>query len=272
VQTSENAAGLTGFDEVAITFSKEVKASGGGEGSGTSINIYMPQGITGTSVDTVQYYLGKRDPLPEDPVFRELPNEPASSVFHGNIWNIEKIDATVTITKFAGLTDKKDTLTAELSYIIEGESIKIFTAEFTETNKDSNIFRTEIDFQTIEPSTTKVKWNVDKISNGEGSGEGFYAPFTMRVKGLENPEKYFGSSNKNNTNIAKSELAPDNDWYYLVGGSEQIACIFDTKEKVLVVDYDADTGKIEKIAVNELKLSANIKEEMHLTHGLQKKK
>jgi len=253
VQTSENAAGLTGFDEVAITLSKEVKASGGGGGSGTSvINIYMPQEITDTSVDTVQYYLGKRDPLPKDPVFRELPNEPASSVFHGNI---EKIDATLTITKFVGLTDKKDTLTAELSYIIEGESIKIFTADFTETKKDSNIFRTEIDLQKSAGITIEEEWIMEKIVNGDGSGEGSYYPYNIRVRGLKSSDAYiFRHEGKN------YKMEEHDGWYYLKGKSLAHHCISDHPEfnKTRCVGSDSDGA----LYVKEDNRKANIKYEL----------
>ena len=238
-QTTENAAELTGFDEVSITISKEVKTSGGAGGSGTSVvNIYMPQAITDTSVDTVQYYLGKRDPLPKDPFFSELPDEAASSVFHGNL---DGIDAIVTITKFTGLTDKKDTLTAELSYIVDGEARKIFAADFTETKKDSNIFRTEIDWQTVAFTTTTTKWNVDKIINGKGSNSS-YLPSLVRIKGYSKADEL----NIKLDDEYSFDLEEKDGWFYLKGGSTNLVFNIYSDGKLVRIFYDEKGRQVGK--------------------------
>jgi hypothetical protein len=69
VTTGENAAGLTGFDEVAFTLVKEITGGGGGGTTSMTVNIHLPVEPKPKVADRLQYYFGTRDPLADDPWF-----------------------------------------------------------------------------------------------------------------------------------------------------------------------------------------------------------
>ena len=209
VQTSENAAELTGFDDVDVTLSREIIPGSGG-GTVTFIaNIYMPDEITDASADTVKYYFEERDPIDSDPVFAEKDDEPASSEFYGTL---NETDAKIAITNFSGLTNKKDTLTAEIPVIVNNTIVYI-TADFTETAKNSRIFRVKSTY-TFPGGGANERWSVAGISNNTGTGKGIYVPTTVRVKGLVNPEQYLAEFSE-----TEMDLEEHDGWYYLKGGS-----------------------------------------------------
>ena len=211
VQTSENAAELTGFDDVDISLSREIIPGSGG-GTATFIaNIYMPQEITGTSVDSVKYYFDNRDPLDNDPVFAEKNDEPASSEFYGKL---NELDTKIAITNFSGLTNKKDTLTAEIPLIVNNQIVYI-TADFTETKKDSRIFRTTTTY-TFPGGNSTEKWKVSDISNNTGSGVGICTQKAIRVKGLS--EDIIKGMNVTLENDSQFDLTKgDEGWFYIKG-------------------------------------------------------
>ena len=233
VQTSENAAELTGFDDVDVTLSREIIPGSGG-GTATFIaNIYMPQEITNTSVDTVKYYFENRDPLDTDPVFAEKNDWPESSEFYGKL---NDLDAKIAITNFPGLTNKKDTLTAEIPVIVNSQIVHI-TAEFTETKKDSRIFRKTVTY-TIPPVSSTVKWKVANISNKEGNDTS-YLPGTVRIKGLSPPVNFVAKLDEDTT----FNLEEKDGWLYLKGGSQNMVFQIYQNGKVVRVFYD-EKGKI----------------------------
>jgi hypothetical protein len=68
VTTSANAAGLTGFDEIAVTLRKKITTTPGTPPSTLHVNIHMPEEITDASVDALKYYFGRRKPQDDDPL------------------------------------------------------------------------------------------------------------------------------------------------------------------------------------------------------------
>ncbi len=72
VKTSANAAGNTGYAEVALTLEKrEIPGSTPGGGSTLTANIYMPNNPSPWVADTIKFYYGERGPQDGDSVLTE---------------------------------------------------------------------------------------------------------------------------------------------------------------------------------------------------------
>ncbi|MBM4033641.1 MAG: hypothetical protein FJ291_17925 [Planctomycetes bacterium] len=124
VETSNNAAGNKGFDEVAVTLEKRgIPGTGSSEadtsGPAAVLNLYLPQAPAPEQADTLQYFRGERDPAPDDPSLTETQAD--SLAFAGQINGLQ---AEITLLNFAGLTAQADTLTARIRYTIAGVQIQ----------------------------------------------------------------------------------------------------------------------------------------------------
>jgi len=155
VETSENAAGNTGFDEVAVTLEKrEIPGTGAFEadtfGPAPILNLHLPQAPAPDQADSLQYYRGDRDPTPDDPTLTETQAD--SLAFAGTINGLQ---TEVTLLNFAGLTAEADTLTARITYTLSGaETSQDLT--FTETGGETGVFR----FCFADPSPETLEVNV----------------------------------------------------------------------------------------------------------------
>jgi len=140
VETSENAAGNTGFDEVAVTLEKrEIPGTSSDEadvfGQAAVLNLYLPQAPTPDQADSLQYYRGEREPDPEDPTLTET--GPDTLVFSGEI---NGLATEITLLDYQGLTTEPDTITARIAYTISGvQTSQDLT--LTETGPETCIFR-----------------------------------------------------------------------------------------------------------------------------------
>ena len=174
------------------------------------MNIHMPVEITDSTVDTLNYYFGVRDPLEDDPWFAERPKQPASLDFQGEL---EDLPAQVQILgQPPRLTQGIDAFSARVPIVVQGE-IRTFTGVFTETTPTSNLFRLTLTF-TIPNPPPKEQWSVKDIINREGSGKGTYYPYNVRVKGIPDPENFLFEYDG-----TRYELEEYEGWFYLKGGS-----------------------------------------------------
>jgi len=152
-QTSENAAGNTGFDEVAVTLEKrEIPGTYSDEadvfGPTAVLNLYLPQAPTPDQADSLQYYRAEREPDPEDLTLAET--GPDTLVFSGQI---NGLATDITLLDYQGLTTEPDTLTARIAYTISGvQTTQDLT--LTETGPETCIFR--IVFSDPTPETLEA--------------------------------------------------------------------------------------------------------------------
>ncbi|MBN1865575.1 MAG: hypothetical protein JW808_11820, partial [Victivallales bacterium] len=247
VTTSENAAGLSGFAEFSFTLVKETTGGGGGGGGGGTIlaNIHLPVEPKPQVPDKLQYYFGSREPLEDDPWFEELENQPDSLVFHG------ELDGEETTVRILGrsprLTPRIDRFNAQVPVMVI-DQISTITGQFTETEPESNLFRCEVRIPGVPGGggAGRERWVVRDVRKGMGSTQGTCAPFTMRVKGLPDPEEYLGAWDAFPAEFAKSQLAPDDGWFYLKGGSDKIATISDSDGACWLISYDEKSHVITK--------------------------
>ncbi|MBM4038478.1 MAG: hypothetical protein FJ290_08185 [Planctomycetes bacterium] len=155
VETSKNAAGNTGFDEVAVTLEKrQIPGTGSSEadtaGPAAVLSLYFPQAPTPQQADTLQYFRGEREPAPDDPSLTETQAD--SLALAGQINGLQ---TEITLLNFVGLTAQADTLTARISYTIKG----VQTGQdltLTETGPETRLFR----FRFADPTPESLKANI----------------------------------------------------------------------------------------------------------------
>jgi len=178
--------------------------------SGTiKCEIEMPTEPTPDAADSITYTV-KPPPGGAGGTFTENTGEESSLVFHCDM-NEDEEPEDISITDFAGLTDEKDSFTAEVPLLILGQVV-YRTLEFTETNKKSNKFKAEF---TFSGGTTTEEWKITRISNYTGSGEGSYIPYNVRAKGIKNTSEY-----RLEYEGTKFELEEEDGWFYLKGKSK----------------------------------------------------
>ncbi len=158
IETSENAAGRTGSDDIEIRLTtREVPGAEGEGGEGGALllpNIYIPQDPAPETADSIQYYYGDRGPAQDDPTLCEDAGDEASLVFHGTV---EDVQAAITIAGFGGLTPNADTLSATVAYTWPTGEVLRFDVAFAETGAETKIFRGTLN---LDPGPITVNQNV----------------------------------------------------------------------------------------------------------------
>jgi hypothetical protein len=234
LQTSANAAGNSGYAEATVTF-VETALPGGSPGGGATAtaNVYLPDNPSPTVADSLKFFYGLRDPLPDDPVFTERTGEENSLVFHKIV---DGVQGTVSLSNFAGLTSGVDSLTANVTYSYADGYVAQFNATFLETGPATNLFRAVFSVGgggAGQPQTTFAVGGIRIRAQGPGS----YTPTTIRLRGLQKPADQY---------VVKLEgtyldLAEAQGWYYLLGDSIDYA---------VIVPDTADPGKLTVIYYN----------------------
>jgi len=191
VETSENAAGRTGWGELAVTLGQTIiPGSTGGNGTIT-VNIAFDAEPTLETADSFRYYYGERPPEPEDAVLSEEIGQEDSFIFLGEF---DDVETTVTITainsqpveQFTAFDpNEPDVLEAEVTYTFPGGSTMTFTGTFTETDDDGMRFRAEWAVMQLDDNK-QYHWNCSLSS--EAFPHRKYFPSQVRIIGLSTDE------------------------------------------------------------------------------------
>jgi len=235
VQTSENVAGNTGYDEVTVSFFLQT-VPGGTVGGGTTVtaNIYFPADPTPEVSDSIQYYYGERDPETDDAVLSEDIEEPASLVFSGAFGETH---TTISVGDLVG-----DTFTGTIEYSYANGYKTVLAVQFTETGPDTDLYRGTFSVGGGEAGQQQTVW-MARVGNEAGSGAGTYVPLNMQVKVADDIADYRVALDEIDL---ECELEAHDGYCYLKGAS--ITHIIVTRDptdptKYRVLTYDRATGR-----------------------------
>lgn len=244
VESSANAAELTGYDELSITLKKTVVTDIPAVAPVTQVaNIYLPSALGDTTQDKVKYFWDSRGVLGDDAEYQEKADELTSSEFYGKI---DSLDAKIKITKYTPLdTAQKDAFIADVPFVLN-EQVGYLTALFTETGINSKLFRAKISFDGSD-AVTHDEWSVSGLSNLGGSGKSDANYHTIRVKGISNPADY-----KVVFDGKEFDLVEYSRYYYLKGSPDSLNIMFSTYSMeipglIVRLIFDPETGAIAKV-------------------------
>jgi hypothetical protein len=172
-ETSENAAGNIGWDEVGLFVGFAVAPFAAEAGPVTLAFSQIP---TASVADALQIYFGNRSPLPSDPSCAE--SAPNSLVFTGSISAGGQLrSCTVTIAGSLSVSSMvADKIDADISYQLADGTTRQMTGTFTETGANTLIF--------VESSSSPTTFTpvVSYTEEREGAPEGYFSPLLARFQ------------------------------------------------------------------------------------------
>lgn len=288
LETAENAADNTGFAEVAVTLTKQEIPGAGDpttdpDGNAVlTMNLFIPEDTTSAAADTAVFYWGERDPIlpPDenaDPQLAEAAGEESSLTFK----TLLDTGATLTVTVkevYDAATDEWQTpangeltfddtttekLKANATYTFpEGGTMRFEDLVMTETETGSRVMRAGVEVVT-EPDGdggggVVVGWT-SAVEEREVSDAGFYAPVTLRIKGLPDLSEQELEEYSFEVNGVAMKLEKEGEWYYLKGGSKWIMDATEDpkpgKKKGRLWDDKDEDGAIDKDEVSPIDLT-----------------
>lgn len=222
-ETSKNAAGQVGSDQMIVSFAAKTIPGVPNDGSGAGIfTAAFPANPTDATLDQVIVFSGVREVLPDDPLLVERDGEPESWVF---VNATDKIIISFENKDKLPFTEAVDVFTGIITYTwLDGFTVKL-AGEFVETTAISRNFRALIQNPggAVERDP-QVHWTAS-TQHLEGTDAGFWNPLTVRIKGeLEGLEDWKFSLN--GAVEFKLEADPEvQEAYLLKGGSTNVITI-----------------------------------------------
>jgi len=225
-------------------------------------NIYLPVSPTAEVADSLQYYYGEREPLPDDPILTESEDDPSSLIFTGTFADVESCVA-IDCTTFIGLTDEPDTFSANVSFWLDEVTTMVVRTTFAETAGESKLFVATLEApeNRSDEDEGQVEWTA-AVDPGERSDIGSWHPFATRVRSVPYDPDLI-------VNIGEAEFELDHadpeGYLYTLSASKVIAGVFQVGNQRYIVYYDLKTQEVEKKtqspdAAMELKTKAGKKE------------
>jgi hypothetical protein len=178
IEAGPNAAGNLGRAAVGIAVN-EIPATTQPAAPSFPLSVQFSEFPSDQTADSIVFFSGNREPLPEDPVATETTAE--SRTFTGTLL-VDQMPRTGTFWMWdADITEfdpaQIDSFTGGFHYIGEGDEEFIFLGTWTETSPDSQRFYpTEFfnEYETLVPV-------VAGIFPLEGTREGHVLPYTVRI-------------------------------------------------------------------------------------------
>lgn len=223
VKTSLNAAGYEGRDSLVIGFASN-QLPGGLIGAVNTVtaNIFLPNNPSASANDTLQYYFGSREPIPEDPIFTESVDSLASdhpfSIAVTQAFSASNIDIISLLLKPRKLPIVSIELTGMLNPLVADQIILHTTSAsfvLTEDGPNTKIFTgTNVNFGAVTLNLNEItNLNPAELDKARGivsfSGPDLYNEVIPNVG--QEPLSFFESALNSNVLNAYREVVLSED-------------------------------------------------------------